>query len=80
MTKLMEKEADFPDEEKYIQTAKKTTGGAKIVVTMLKELAQTVKSMPSLAMDFSFKRVIGSMNKWHVADMWPTQNRRTFVS
>ena len=72
----MEKEKDFPDNEKYIRKAKKTADGTRIVVTMLKELAQTGKSMPSLAMDFSFKHVVGSMNKWRVTGMWPTQNQR----
>jgi hypothetical protein len=77
MSKLMEKEKDFPDNEKYIRKVKKTVGGTRIVVTMLKELVQTGKSMPSLAMDFSFKCVVGSMNEWRVAGMWPTQNRHS---
>ncbi|TDL25080.1 hypothetical protein BD410DRAFT_801771 [Rickenella mellea] len=59
------KELKLPPDERYIQ-AVVTKGDFRIVVVMLPRLAVLVHDASYLVIDFTFKRVRGTMNEWEI--------------
>ncbi|GJF01013.1 hypothetical protein PsYK624_173180 [Phanerochaete sordida] len=71
-----QQEAARAPEKRYIQTVT-TKGDIKIIVTMLPSLAKRFHSALWLAIDFTFKRVLGDMNEWEIVTFDPLVNQRT---
>ncbi|KAJ7894026.1 hypothetical protein B0H13DRAFT_2276534 [Mycena leptocephala] len=77
---LSTKEPLLPKSERYIHTAM-SKNGFKLVVTMQPQIASHMHNTLALNIDFTFKRVDGTMNEWEVAGMTDRFNRRlTFGS
>ncbi|KAJ7875053.1 hypothetical protein B0H13DRAFT_1894316 [Mycena leptocephala] len=74
------KEPLLPKSERYIHTVM-SKNGFKLVVTMQPQIASYMHNTLALNIDFTFKRVDGTMNEWEVAGMTDRFNRRlTFGS
>ncbi|KAJ7511384.1 hypothetical protein B0H11DRAFT_2387169 [Mycena galericulata] len=79
---LREREVKLPKEERYIHTAM-DKGGFRLVVTMHPYIARFIHAILSLNIDYTFKRVEGTMDEWEVAgflDRFKHRRGLTFAS
>ncbi|KAJ6527308.1 hypothetical protein DFH09DRAFT_1414272 [Mycena vulgaris] len=77
---LREREVKLPKEERYVHTAM-DKNGFRLAVTMYPYITMFIHQILSLNIDYTFKRVEGTMDEWEVAGFLDRfKHRLTFAS